>query len=66
VTLTEGSRVSAEDLIAHCRTLIAGYKTPRTIELLTEPLPKSGVGKILKHELRARHQQDARGGAAGS
>jgi long-chain acyl-CoA synthetase len=66
VTLVEGSRVSAEDLIEHCRTLIAGYKTPRTIELRTEPLPKSGVGKILKHELRARHQQDAQGAVAGS
>jgi acyl-coenzyme A synthetase/AMP-(fatty) acid ligase len=37
----------------HCRTVIAGYKTPKHIEVRTEPLPKSGPGKILKRALRA-------------
>jgi long-chain acyl-CoA synthetase len=46
------SPVSADDLIAHCRTLIAGYKVPKSIELRDEPLPKSGAGKMLKRELR--------------
>lgn len=59
VVLAAGSEVSVEELIAHCRTQIAGYKTPRSIELRSEPLPKSGVGKILKHELRARHWEGA-------
>ena len=31
---------------------IAGYKVPKQIELRTEPLPKSGAGKVLKRELR--------------
>ncbi len=44
--------VAPEDLIAHCRTLIAGYKCPRSVELRSEPLPLSGAGKILKTELR--------------
>ena len=66
VTLAAGAEVSVEELIAHCRTLIAGYKTPRAIELRSEPLPKSGVGKILKHELRARHREAAERAAAGS
>jgi long-chain acyl-CoA synthetase len=43
----------AAELVAHCRETIAGYKVPRTIETRTEPLPKSGAGKILKRELRA-------------
>jgi long-chain acyl-CoA synthetase len=43
----------ATELVAHCRETIAGYKVPRTIETRTEPLPKSGAGKILKRELRA-------------
>ena len=43
--------VTGEDLIAHCRALIAGYKRPRTVEL-RESLPLSGAGKILKTELR--------------
>jgi long-chain acyl-CoA synthetase len=48
----EGDEVAVEDLIAHCREHIAGFKTPRSIELRTTPLPKSGAGKILKRELR--------------
>jgi len=47
-----GARLSAEELIAHCRQLIAGYKCPRSIEFRTEPLPLSGAGKVLKRELR--------------
>lgn len=46
------SSVGADELIAHCRTLIAAYKVPKSIELRAEPLPKSGAGKLLKRELR--------------
>jgi long-chain acyl-CoA synthetase len=38
-----------------CRESIAGYKTPKRIEVRHEPLPKSGPGKILKRALRAPH-----------
>ena len=47
-----GLTVTSEELIAHCRTLIGGYKVPRSITVRTEPLPKSGAGKILKRDLR--------------
>jgi long-chain acyl-CoA synthetase len=47
--------VDPEELIAHCRGLIAGYKVPRSLELRDEPLPKSGPGKVLKRELRATY-----------
>jgi acyl-CoA synthetase (AMP-forming)/AMP-acid ligase II len=46
-----GVRPTNEELIAHCKTLIAGYKCPRTIEL-RDALPLSGAGKILKTVLR--------------
>ena len=49
------SEVSEADLIAHCRGVIAGYKIPKRIELSSDPLPKSGAGKVLKRELRARY-----------
>jgi long-chain acyl-CoA synthetase len=39
----------------HVRASIAGYKTPKRIEVRTAPLPKSGPGKVLKRELRAPH-----------
>ena len=47
------SEATEAELIDHCRTLIAGYKVPRSISFQTDPLPKSGPGKVLKRELRA-------------
>ncbi len=47
-----GMTITGDELIAHCRTLIGGYKVPRSINVRTEPLPKSGAGKILKKDLR--------------
>jgi long-chain acyl-CoA synthetase len=44
--------VTVEDLVAHCRDRIAGYKVPKAIDLRDEALPKSAAGKILKRELR--------------
>jgi long-chain acyl-CoA synthetase len=35
-----------------CKTLIAGYKCPRSVDISETPLPLSGAGKILKRELR--------------
>jgi long-chain acyl-CoA synthetase len=46
-------QVTAEELIQHCRAVLAGYKVPKTVELRSDPLPKSGAGKVLKRELRA-------------
>lgn len=52
VRLIEDATQDGEALIAHCRTLIAGYKSPRSVSFQTDPLPLSGAGKILKTELR--------------
>ncbi len=46
-----GADVAAEALIAHCKTLIAGYKCPRSVQF-RDAMPLSGAGKILKTELR--------------
>lgn len=43
--------MTAEDLVAHCRERIGGYKIPRQYVFLSE-LPKSAMGKILKTDLR--------------
>ena len=47
-----GESVAGDALIAHCKALIAGYKCPRSVDVRSEPLPKSGAGKILKVDLR--------------
>jgi long-chain acyl-CoA synthetase len=48
-----GQAVNTVSLIAFCREHIAGYKVPKQIDLRSDPLPKSGPGKVLKRELRA-------------
>ncbi|MFV0258161.1 MAG: acyl-CoA synthetase [Acidimicrobiales bacterium] len=53
VVRRDGVGAEAEELIDHCRGLIAGYKVPRSVEFRVEPLPQSGPGKVLKRELRA-------------
>jgi long-chain acyl-CoA synthetase len=52
VAKMNGINVSADELIAFCKTLIAGYKCPRSVDISETPLPLSGAGKILKRELR--------------
>ena len=52
VELREGAQVSAPELIAHCKSLLAGYKVPRDIRF--EPIPKTSTGKIQKFQLRER------------
>lgn len=49
-----GAHIETEALIAFCKEAIAGYKVPRSVELV-EAMPLSGAGKILKHQLRAKH-----------
>lgn len=45
------SSLTKEELIAHCREHLTGYKIPKIVEF-REELPKSNVGKILRRELR--------------
>jgi len=47
------NNVDPQEIIDFCREHIAGYKVPKGIDLQSEPLPKSGPGKVLKRELRA-------------
>jgi acyl-CoA synthetase (AMP-forming)/AMP-acid ligase II len=51
VVRAAGQDVSAQALMEHCKSLIAGYKTPRSIDFV-DALPLSGAGKILKTKLR--------------
>ncbi len=52
VELKAGAHASVEELIAHCKTQLAGFKVPRAIEFCE--LPKTSTGKIQKFELRKR------------
>jgi long-chain acyl-CoA synthetase len=52
VHLRDGSATSVEDLDAHCRARLGGYKVPKRYILSDHPLPKGATGKILKPEIR--------------
>ncbi len=52
VVTKAGATVTAGELIEFSKTLIAGYKCPRSVEISANPLPLSGAGKVLKRELR--------------
>jgi len=51
VVLKPGARLSPDEIVTHCRQRLAAYKVPRHVEF-RESLPKSGVGKYLRRELR--------------
>jgi acyl-CoA synthetase (AMP-forming)/AMP-acid ligase II len=52
VVVREGAAMTEDEVIAHCREHLAGYKIPRSVTWSPE-LPKTGSGKILKRDLRA-------------
>lgn len=47
-------------VVAHLRTLLAGYKVPRRIEVTAEPLPRTASGKVQRHLVRSGLIEGAR------
>jgi long-chain acyl-CoA synthetase len=52
VVVRRDPALTAQDLLAHCRLHLTGYKMPTVVAFSTEPLPKSNLGKILRRALR--------------
>jgi long-chain acyl-CoA synthetase len=50
IVLRADQHATADEIIAFCRTKLAGYKVPRHVEF-RETLPKSMVGKVLRRLL---------------
>jgi fatty-acyl-CoA synthase len=51
VVLADGVVADEEELLAHCSARLARFKVPRGVRFVDE-LPRSGMGKVLKDELR--------------
>jgi long-chain acyl-CoA synthetase len=51
VTLKPTEQATAEELMEHCRALIARYKVPKIVNFV-EALPKNATGKMIKRVLR--------------
>ena len=54
VVLETGASTTPENLDAHCLANLAPYKRPRWYEI-TDAIPRSTTGKIVKRDLRAAH-----------
>ena len=52
LVVTDGTPLTAEDVVAHCRERLAGYKCPKRVEFRDE-LPRTATGKLQKFKLRA-------------
>ncbi len=57
IELRDDAQVTAEELIAHCRTHLAGFKVPKKI--IFTSLPKTSTGKIQKFVLREQAKSSA-------
>lgn len=56
VVLKPTAQAAETELIEFCRSRLAHFKCPRSVEFLNS-LPKTGTGKILKRELRKKYWQ---------
>ena len=54
VVAKPGSVLRPEDVTAHCRQHLAGFKRPKYV-VIADALPKNPSGKILKRQLRTEH-----------
>ncbi len=52
VALKNGACLNSDELFSFLQGRLANFKLPRLIKFVSEPLPKTGTGKILKRELR--------------
>ncbi len=54
VVLKPGEQATERDIIEYCKSRLARYKAPKSVEFV-DALPKNPGGKILKRELREKH-----------
>ncbi|KVD83581.1 acyl-CoA synthetase [Burkholderia stagnalis] len=64
VELREGMDATEEEIVAHCRQLLAGFKVPKAVRF--GELPKTSTGKIQKFQLRSAVGSDKAIDLAGS
>src|SRR3954454_14467453 len=56
VVLAPGASATEDELIAHCKSRLAGYKSPTSIEF-REEIPRTATGKVQKFKLREQYWQ---------
>jgi acyl-CoA synthetase (AMP-forming)/AMP-acid ligase II len=56
VVIKKGENVGADEIMAYCRSRLAGFKRPRSVVFI-DSLPRNPMGKVLKKELRENYVQ---------
>jgi fatty-acyl-CoA synthase len=56
VVLAAGQSATEDELIAYCKTRLAGFKAPTSVELRAE-IPRTATGKVQKFKLREQYWQ---------
>ncbi|MGD8357394.1 MAG: AMP-binding protein [Lysobacterales bacterium] len=59
VILREGCEVTEQELMAHVKERLGGYKAPKSITLVQE-LPISTVGKVVRRQVREKYWSDSK------
>ena len=54
VVLAPGASATEEELIKHCKSRLAGYKAPTSVEF-RDAIPRTATGKIQKFKLREEY-----------
>jgi len=54
VVLKAGEQATAEEIMEHCHSRLAGFKRPRSV-IFVDSLPRNPMGKVLKKDLRERY-----------
>ena len=56
VVLKKGADVDEDEVMAHCRSRLAGFKRPESV-IFIDLLPRNPMGKVLKKKLREEYRQ---------
>jgi len=55
VRLKKGETATEQEIIEFCRPRLAGFKRPTSVVFVTEELPKTTTGKVLRRKLREKY-----------
>jgi acyl-CoA synthetase (AMP-forming)/AMP-acid ligase II len=57
IRLKKGQTATEQEIIDFCRPRLAGFKRPTSVVFVTEELPKTTTGKVLRRNLREKYGQ---------
>lgn len=59
VSCRDGASLTCDEILQYCRSRLAKYKVPKTVDIRTATWPMSSAGKVLKSELKKEYSDFA-------